>query len=292
MVCGMNKTLVVRLLKHLPQGAISRVWGWLARLRRPRIFVKALKYSFVRITGIDMGESEHPIDTFDTLEDLFVRQLCDGARPIDANPSAWVSPVDGCVGAFGAIKNDTLLQVKGKSYSLSRLLDDSGMAEMFEGGAYLTIYLAPHNYHRIHSPCEGLIQSCRHIPGALMPVYPESLRYVDELFASNERVVSYIQTAQAGLVSLVKVGATLVGRISVVFDPSIQTNAPGKKARSVHYDAPMAITKGGQLGAFELGSTVVLLSQPGKVTYEDLSEGQALCMGQKIGSIPGLCEKQ
>ncbi|MEZ4271178.1 MAG: archaetidylserine decarboxylase [Myxococcota bacterium] len=237
----MSREWVVELVKHLPQGIVSRGWGWLVRQRHPKIGAWALKRGFVAAMGIDMGESEAPIESFDCLEDLFVRRLKAGARRIDPDPHAVVSPVDGSIGMCGTVENGTLLQIKGRSYSLAQLLGDEVAAQSFEGGHYATLYLAPHNYHRVHAPIAGVVREAMLIPGALMPVFTESVQTIDELFARNERLVTYIDSERGGRLAVVKVGATLVGRISVAYDPSIHTNRPKQPQRHLNYDPPRAL---------------------------------------------------
>lgn len=282
---AMNREWVVDLVERLPQATVSRAWGWLARRRHPRLGVDLLKRTFVKAVGIDMSEAADPIGAYGCLEDLFVRQLKPGARRIDPDPLAVVSPVDGKLGACGAVHMDTCLQVKGRTYSVTRLLDDDVEAARYEGGSYATFYLAPRDYHRIHAPLSGKVAKAALVPGALMPVFTEALHKVDELFARNERVITYLDTESAGRVAVVKVGATLVGRISVTFDSVIQTNVRDQERRHVEYQPPHAIQKGGELGAFELGSTVVLLTEPGKITFDALELGSTVRMGQRVGTI-------
>jgi len=279
-----DKELLVDLVERLPQGAMSRAWGWLARRRRPRLGIGALKHAFVMATGIDMNEAAAPIDHYPTLEDLFIRPLRAGARRIDPDPAAVVSPVDGRIGEWGRIERDTLFQVKGRAYRLSRLLADNELAERFAGGSYATIYLAPHNYHRIHAPLAGKVGQAAHIPGALLPVFPEALQRVDELFARNERLITYLDSVDAGRIAVVKVGATLVGRITLAYDPAVHTNINGGKERRLSYDPPVPVAKGGELGAFCLGSTVVLVFEPGRVQLNMIA-GSRIRMGERIGTL-------
>lgn len=280
-----KKDFVVDVVQRLPQGTISRGWGWLARRRRPRLFVELFKRGFVRATGIDMAEAAEPIGAYESLEDLFVRPLRAGARRVDPEPSAVVSPVDGSVGACGTVQEGTLLQVKGRDYSLARLLGSEEDASRYEGGPYATLYLAPFNYHRIHSPVSGDVRRATLIPGALMPVFTESVAKVDELFARNERLITYIDSPDAGSVAVCKVGATLVGRIGVTYDTELQTNVRGQARRDLTYDPPRLMNKGAELGVFELGSTVVLIGEKGRVSFDALQPGQAVQMGQRIGSV-------
>lgn len=264
---------------------VSRAWGWLARRRRPRVGIHAFKRIFVTATGIDMSEAGDSIDTYATLEDLFVRKLRPGARRVDPEPMAVVSPVDGAVGAVGTVEQGMCLQVKGRSYSLADLLDDAAAAARYEGGAYATLYLAPRDYHRIHAPLSGKVAEATLIPGGLMPVFAEALDRVDGLFARNERIITYLDTPDAGRVAVVKVGATLVGRITLAYDSDVWSNQRGQARRHLTYDPPQLLQKGGELGAFELGSTVVLVAEPGRLTLEGLSTGEVVRMGQRIGTV-------
>lgn len=281
----MNRALLVEAVKVLPQGLLSRAWGWLARRQQPRLLVEVYKRSFVRLTGIDMREASAPVGTYPSLEALFVRTLKNGARRIDPDPSALVSPVDGTVGMSGTVTHGLVMQLKGRSYSVARLLDDAERAERFEGGHFMTIYLAPYNYHRIHAPVSGEVTEATAIPGTLLPVFPAAVERVDGLFAQNERLVTYIDSPDAGRLALVKVGAMLVGRISVTFDPSLRTNATHHRKRHVTYAPPRLISKGAEVGAFELGSTVVLLCEPGRSTLDALQPGTRVRMGQRLGVL-------
>jgi phosphatidylserine decarboxylase len=286
-----NSEWVVDVVQRLPQALLSRGWGWLARRRSPRPFVEAFKRVFVQVNGIDMSEAADGIGHYQTLEDLFVRTLRAGARRVDPDPTVVVSPVDGTVGQCGVVEDGTLLQAKGRSYSLARLLDDEEEAERYDGGPYATFYLAPKDYHRIHSPVAGSIAAAQIVPGALMPVFVAAVEKVDELFARNERLISYVDTEDAGRVAVIKVGATLVGRISVTYDRDVHTNRPGQSARRLSYDPPKPMPKGGELGAFELGSTVIVVGEAGKIEL-DVASGETVRMGERIGSIGARAPKK
>lgn len=281
----MNREWVVDVVARLPQGMVSRAWGWLARRRHPRAGVALLKRGFVAATGIDLREAADPIGAYPTLEDLFIRPLKAGARRIDPEPRAVVSPVDGTVGACGVVKDGAALQIKGRNYSVAKLLGSAADAERFEGGHYLTFYLSPKDYHRVHAPLAGTVQRARLIPGALMPVFHESLLKVDELFARNERLITFLRHESAGHFAVVKVGATLVGRISVVYDESLRSNDPTVSHFDRDYSSHPPVHKGGELGAFELGSTVVLLFEKGAMTLEGLKPGQAVRLGERVATL-------
>jgi phosphatidylserine decarboxylase len=279
----MNREHVVDLVKRLPQGTVSRAWGWLARRRAPTIGVRALQRTFVKMTGIDMEEAEKPLASYPTLEDLFVRRLRPGLRPICSDVDAVVSPVDGVVGQVGTVTDGTLLQAKGRHYALSRLLGDESAAATFSGGSYCTLYLSPRDYHRIHTPLAGEVREAVVIPGALMPVFLEALEQVDELFARNERLISYLDT-DSGRLAIVKVGATMVGRISVTYDSTLRTNVRSQDVVRKAYENGHPLDKGAEIGAFELGSTVILVSESAGPRFENLREGDPVRMGQRIGT--------
>ena len=277
---------VVDLVKRLPAGALSRAWGQLVRCRRPRPLVGVAKRLFVAMSGANLAEANEPINSYDSLEALFVRRLRPGLRPIVPAPDAVVSPVDGTVGACGAVAQGTLLQVKGRAYSLAKLLADAETAARFEGGPYATLYLAPHNYHRVHAPLAGEVRNATVVPGRLLPVFAEAVARIDELFARNERLITYLDTPSAGCLAVVKVGATLVGRIGVVYDETARTNiAYSSQMRRLHYDPAHPIGKGEELGVFEFGSTVVLVGEPGRVLFDAIALGEPVRVGQRLGTV-------
>jgi phosphatidylserine decarboxylase len=247
------------------------------------VAVSALKRAFVAAAGIDMREADRDIEEYETLEDLFVRELRHGARRIDPDPAAVVCPVDGMLGACGRVRDGTILQVKGCSYSVSKLLSSDVHAACFEGGGYATFYLSPKDYHRVHAPISGNIHQATVVPGRLLPVFSEAVAQVEDLFARNERVITYLDHETMGRVAIVKVGATMVGRITVTYDASIATNVAGQSIRMLSYDPPHRILKGACMGAFELGSTVVLLTEPGRIHLKGLKQGMAVRMGERIG---------
>ena len=282
----MQRDWLVDVVQHLPQGLVSRAWGWLARRQHPKVGVAAFKRAFVAAVGIDMSEAGAPMASYPTLEDLFVRHLRNGARRIDPEPTALVSPVDGKVGAFGTVQDGLCLQVKGRSYQLAELLGSATEAAHYEGGVYATLYLAPRDYHRIHAPLSGKVAEATLIPGGLLPVFAEAVDRIDSLFARNERIITYLDTPDAGRLAVVKVGATLVGRIALAYDPTVWSNRPGQARQNLRYDPPRLLQKGSELAAFELGSTVVLVAPPGRVTLDGLSEtGATVRMGQRIGTV-------
>ena len=275
-----SERLGVGLVRWAPKGTYSRLVGFCARRTIPRGLRTRLYSRFARRAGIDLSEVERPLDEYSTFDAFFTRRLRSGARPVDPSPAVAISPVDGTVVESGIAAGGRLIQAKGIDYTLRGLLIDSDEAQRFTGGAYLTIYLAPRDYHRIHSPAAGEVLGWRHVPGAVFPVNPPSVRHVAGLFARNERLVTYLQTP-FGRIAVVKVAATGVSDITCSYDANVRTRRT-RRTRRVDYETTRPVGKGDELGAFHLGSTVIVLFEQGRVVLEPLAAGQRLLMGQAI----------
>jgi phosphatidylserine decarboxylase len=249
--------LLLPLLLRLPQGALSRLTGRLADLRIPRRFRGTVNRTFAALVGIRTEEAERPPRRYRSVGDFFVRRLRPGAR--DWSGPGPGSPVDGVVGQMGTIHEGLALQAKGLAYSVAELMD----GVPWEGGRYLTIYLSPRHYHRIHWPVDGAVSQAVSVPGRLLPVNAAAVRSIPDLFPRNERLVVRME-ADPGPVALVAVGAFNVGRISATFEPEWAEGATNRKGPRDprRYDPPVAVERGGEAGAFHLGSTVILLFGP------------------------------
>ncbi|WP_018131789.1 archaetidylserine decarboxylase [Effusibacillus pohliae] len=275
----MNDRFRLTLLRLLPTHAISRLAGRFAGSRLSKWLIPI----YARHFQIDLQQAEKPLEAYQTLTEFFTRKLKSECRPIAEGERVLVSPVDGVVSQSGPIRNGTLLQAKGVSYSLEQLLGDRQKAESYEGGVFLTIYLSPRDYHRIHTCLKGTVTGYSYIPGTLFPVNPFGVRNIPGLFAKNERLTTYIATP-FGEYAIVKVGATIVGSVQVVYDEKLTTNV--RHGRMTHATvAGPTLEKGAELGLFRFGSTVICLFQPGMVQLDDLQEGQFVQMGQRIGEI-------
>lgn len=280
----------IPVLRLLPRNAISQAFGCIARVQIP-LFSTAFRDWFVNHFRIDMSDASKPQAAYRNLHELFIRELKPGARAIAS--AELVSPVDGKLSQTGLLDGATLgmIQAKGRGYTLGSLLRDNALAERFRGGCYGVIYLAPFNYHRIHSPVEGELVSTLYHPGTLWPVNASSVQQIEELFCVNERLTTHIRLASGGEVLVVKVGATNVGRISLAYTKAFVTNSAQVPSRSDPTskwvpEHPISFRKGDQLGAFELGSTVVLVCSaevrernPG--LFDGLL-GQSVRMGQAL----------
>jgi phosphatidylserine decarboxylase len=273
-------------LRVVPKNALSRLVGSLTRARAPRPVRVVAMRAFAARYAIDLSECG-ALETFDTFGEFFARPLHAGLRPIAPGGDVIVSPVDGTVSQAGRAEGGRLVQAKGLDYSLEALLADPAAAARFRGGPFATFYLSPRDYHRIHFPLGGRITGYRYVPGRLWPVNPTSVRCVPGLFTVNERLATLLETP-LGACAVVAVGATIVGRIRAYYDPTIPvSNLPRAHAISRDYPTPIPVEKGQELGAFEMGSTVIVLLEPGKAELRaGLSEGTRVRVGEPIGGPP------
>lgn len=242
------------LFPWVPKRLLSRATGLLMRFPLPRPFRGFLIRQFAKAFNISIGEAEYELTHYGSLDAFFTRKLKEGLRPVHGS---YVHPVDGKLTQFGEVVNGELIQAKGWTYQMGEFLGDEKLAKIYEGGQYSTYYLCPADYHRVHAPVEGDLVSARHIPGLLWPVNDWSVTNIKRLFCLNERVVLNFDSP-SGRWSLVLVGATNVGHITITPDPSITTNrwmwhAPTDR----QYSPPLKIQAGDELGMFHLGSTVM-----------------------------------
>ena len=237
-------------LHLVPKNAVSRMAGRFSRSTAS----KAIIPWFVRRYGLNLEEAVVPEEGFETLHALFTRALKPGARVIDPN-AGLVSPADSVLAQGGDVESGQLLQAKGRTYSLAEMLGEDPGPGPWQFG---TFYLAPTDYHRVHSPADLEVLERRSVPGTLWPVNPVSVAEVDQLFCVNERVILKCRHAQGGIVYVVFVGATIVGGIRLAFDADYGSNRGPQNDEHRVYEPPISMRKGEEMGHFELGSTVVL----------------------------------
>lgn len=262
------------ILSVVPKNLGSYLFGCLSRLTRPRCLVKYAKRQFVRMYGIDMSEVTKDVDSYRSLEDLFTRRLVGNARTI--GESRLVAPCDGLISQMGRIENSTLLQVKGKYYSLKKLLKGYSYdrnASVFDRlDRYVTIYLSPSNYHRVHSPVTGKVCGIYAVCGKLWPVNDRYVKKISDLFSENERMIFEILVSGKYRVYVVMVGALNVGRIQEsVTGKKLHTNEIFRRKDSfILPKTGIDIKKGEELGVFKLGSTVVTIFEKAMLQDDDL----------------------
>ncbi|HSD91089.1 MAG TPA: archaetidylserine decarboxylase [Kofleriaceae bacterium] len=243
--------------------------------------------AFARVTGAELDEAELDLRSYSSLGDLFARRLRPGVRPVCEDYGAIITPCDGVLAARGTAVDGALVQAKGRNYQLEDLVVDKELAETLTGGEYATIYLSPRDYHRVHTPVDATIVRYDYIPGALWPVNPVIATRRDRLLSRNERVVITLDAGRLGMVAIVMVAASGVGNIALEHaDESVIWRSAGERRR---IDVGVEVQRGDELGAFRLGSTVVMVFQPGKAVLDDYAGqvGQVMRMGERMGMAAG-----
>jgi phosphatidylserine decarboxylase len=275
------KSLFVWFQYVMPQHALSRLILRATRVRAPW-FKNWLIRGFLKLYTIDMTDAvqSDPL-SFASFNEFFTRALRSGTRTVAPDPREIACPVDGTISEAGRIDGDRLLQAKGRNYTLSELLADQRWAKDFDGGSFATIYLAPFNYHRIHMPVRGDLRETVYVPGRLFSVNAATAAQVPRLFARNERVLTLFNT-DCGEAALVLVGALNVGSMATVWAGDITP-----AARRVVTTLPphvLTLDKGEELGRFNMGSTVILLFQAGRVRWHpETRAGATVRVGQSLG---------
>lgn len=248
--------------------------------------------TFARTVGADLSEAAEAAHAFPSVSAFFTRRLRPGSRSWPPDPAVPASPVDGIVGQVGRIRQGRAIQAKGMEYGVDELLDSPVEGARFGAGWFVTLYLSPRHYHRIHAPVYGEVRVARALPGSLLPVNDAAVRRIPRLFPRNERLVAHLAARGGGEVAVVAVGAFNVGRISASFDPDWGgpggrgvTNRPGRIREERAYEPPVPVERGGELMAFHLGSTVVLLLDEdvaGRGPHPDLVPGREIRLGAPL----------
>lgn len=265
----------------LPQHALSRVLGAVAASRQRHV-KRLLINAFAAAYGVDFSECEGqtPQD-FESFNHFFTRALKPQARPMPAERHALVSPADGTVSQAGRIRDGLLVQAKGRRYLAADLLGDAHLAAALDGGGFVTIYLAPRDYHRVHAPAAARLQASVEIPGRLFSVNALTERHVPHLFTRNERLVLRLEGA-FGAFALVLVGAMIVASIDAAWPEG--PVSPYRRLR-VREPRDVRFARGEQVGAFLIGSTVIALFPPNRATLDArIGPGLRLKMGESIGT--------
>ncbi len=270
-------------LQHaLPHHLVSRGAGKIASSEVP--FLKDLLIRrFIDAYDVDMSEAARGIEEYKSFNDFFTRELKPGMRPLADASTHILSPADGAVSQIGTIEEGRIFQAKGRHFTAAQLLGgNSETAKRFEGGQFATIYLSPRDYHRVHMPAAGSLASTTYVPGELFSVNQVTAENVDGLFARNERLACLF-TGPDGVFASVMVGAMIVAGIETVWSGLVETHHP-KLVRESFDPGAHDLAAGDEMGRFILGSTVVLLFEPGRVAWdESLKSGDAVRMGQAIG---------
>lgn len=281
---SMKKQFLILIFILLPKSLLSRIFGYLTRIPFPQWILRGVIKKYCNAFEIKTDEFETPRGGFRNFDSFFTRELKEGVHRVDKDPAAIVSPVDARIDQYGEIDGSTILQAKGVDYSLHDLVP-SGEAVNFEGGSFMTLYLSPADYHRIHSPVSGSITGYFHIPGKLYTVQEFMVKGLRGLFSKNERLISYIET-EKGKVAVCKIGAMNVGRMSISHSPVV-TNRAFRRTREVIYEKSQrpSIKAGEELGMFHLGSTIILLFEKDYLSFPENCTGNTVRVGQRIGEL-------
>ncbi|AGA34780.1 Phosphatidylserine decarboxylase [Thioalkalivibrio nitratireducens DSM 14787] len=260
-------TLLAQSLRLLPHHAISRFTHRVARWESSRM--QPLLRLFIRHYALDMSEAQ-PSDpaAYPSFNALFTRPLRPEVRPLEGDERSIVSPADARVSAFGTIEAGQVFQAKGHSYTVTELFGGFGdLAEPFARGHYLTVYLSPRDYHRVHMPLSGRLTTMLHVPGRLFSVAPRIVANTPRLYARNERVVAFFET-ESGPMALALIGAINVGSIETVWAGEI-TPPAGRAIRRIDYSNQyIRLERGAEMGRFNLGSSVVVLLPDTPVRFD------------------------
>ena len=273
------------LQKLTPQHTLSRIMGWFGNCRC-RHYKNWMINKFIRAFGVDMSEAlEEDPTNYPHFNAFFTRQLKPTARDLNKPENCVISPADGAISEFGAIKQGQLLQAKGVSYSLETLVADKQCAEQFQDGSFMTIYLSPKDYHRVHMPLSGTLTAMRYVPGKLFSVNQEAVAGIPGLFARNERAVCLFDT-EHGPMAVILVGAMIVASIHTVWAGQV---APCRQRTVQHWDyskQPLHLARGAEMGHFQMGSTAIVLFAKDAVQFAaGIQVDDSIYLGDEIGLL-------
>jgi phosphatidylserine decarboxylase len=272
--------LKVRLQYILPKKILTRVVGLAASAKLGKLTTGAIE-QFVRIYKINTEEIDGNLADYQTFNDFFARSLKPGMRPIDDSAQSVVFPADGRISQFGALKDNLQIQAKGHYFTTDALLGDEKDAACFADGSFITVYLSPSDYHRVHIPFAGKLKKMTYIPGELFSVNPLYTQRIPELFSRNERVVCLFDTA-LGKMAVILVGAAIVRSIETVWAGVVAPNKSSEIVTTTYENEDISFAKGDEIGKFMMGSTVICLFEKNKIQFADLVPESHVLVGQKM----------
>lgn len=269
----------------IPKQLVTIIAGKLAHYEGGHLTTNVINW-FVKRYNVNMSEAAEPnITAYKTFNLFFTRALKQGIRPLAQ--AKFTCPVDGAISQFGNIEADQIFQAKGHYYSTTALLASiNEVARSYENGYFACIYLSPRDYHRIHMPCDGVLQSMTYVPGDLFSVNPTTAQGVAGLFARNERVVCTFNSAQHGNFVMVLVGATIVGSMATVWHGMVNPPRVGHVATFDYQNQNISLKQGDEMGRFLLGSTVVILFEKdcGLSFNADWQPAKAVKLGEMMAN--------
>jgi phosphatidylserine decarboxylase len=273
------------LTNRIPRRLLTQFMGWLSRIENPLV-CRASIALWRLFSDLDLSEAKEM--RFKSLHDCFTRELRDGARPIDPDLGALVSPCDALVGACGTVSEGSVLQAKGFPYPLLDLLGDAELVRYYQAGQYATLRLTSSMYHRFHAPADCRVEQVNYISGDTWNVNPIALERVERLFCKNERAVIRCRLPQSGaIMTLVPVAAILVASMRLRFlDVLLHLRYRGPNV----IPCDVALHRGEEMGWFEHGSTIIVFAPPGAVLSAGVREGGRIQMGQALMRIDRIAD--
>ena len=269
------------LTNRIPRRLATRFVGWFSQIEQPLVRDLSI-WTWRLFSDLDLSEAKRT--RFRSMHDCFIRELKEGARPVNADPAILTSPCDAIVGACGAIEGTRVFQVKGFPYSLADLVADPAIAERYRDGTYVTLRLTASMYHRFHAPHDCRVGAVTYIAGDTWNVNPIALKRVEALFCKNERaVIETVLDATQHVVTLVPVAAILVASLRFRF-LDIALDLRRKGPRRIPCDA--ALRKGEEMGWFQHGSTIIVLAPAGFRLCDGVEEGARIRVGERLMQVP------
>ena len=276
------------LLDALPKKTYTRLLDLGGKVPIPRFVRRSLYGIFSHLYGAEISEADRALEDYEDFDTFFTRKLKPGCRVLCSGQGKVLCPSDSSLVNVDRLKDGSLLQSKGVRYSAEGLLASKDLARQFEGGDAVTLYLRPRDYHRVHFPASGKVERVYHIPGERYPVIPLAVSSVEGLYRKNERVVVVQDTEAYGKVITVMVSALGVGNISLSWGSNGALSTGALKTREETRFPSLEgieVKAGDELGAFHLGSSVIVLFQKGRVALSDMRPGQRVHMGQALGEV-------
>jgi phosphatidylserine decarboxylase len=269
------------LTNYIPRRLATRFVGWLARIEQPLVRDASIAV-WRQFSNLDLSEAKET--RFKSLRDCFIRELKEGARPVNTDTGTLVSPCDAIVGACGQVEEGMLLQVKGFPYGLDELVCDSSLAARYIRGCYATLRLTASMYHRFHAPYDCRIGHVTHVSGDTWNVNPPTLRRIPKVFCRNERAVVHARLdAHDDTILLIPVAAILVAGLRLRF---LDVAFDRDKREPSQFTCDASFKKGDEMGWFEHGSTIIVIAPEGFSLAPDVAEGASIRMGQALLNLP------
>jgi len=273
----LREELSFLLTNRIPRRWLTLLMGRLSGIEQPLVLSAAIGL-WKMFSDLDLSDAKK--SRFTSLQDCFIRELKEGARPIAAAPATLVSPCDAIVGACGTVNDGTVVQAKGFPYTLTELLGDPSVAQTYESGQYVTLRITPTMYHRFHAPDDLEVEHVTYVSGDTWNVYPIALERVERLFCRNERAILRCRLTPSGTpIALVPVAAILVASIRLHCADvllHLKYRGPNEIPCAAHY------RRGQEMGWFQHGSTIIVLVPKGLTLCESARAGQPIRMGAPL----------